>query len=114
MDKNKLTKEFIYKCEKQRKKNEKKLKPFIKDRDIISSDDVLYCISGDVGNFKNKQELIDTIQKMNSKCKFVNSVTKDLAFLISEEEGTTKVMKAKKYKIPVYSINDALKTISKL
>ena len=90
------------------------LKPFIKDRDIISSDDVLYCISGDVGNFKNKQELIDTIQKMNSKCKFVNSVTKDLAFLISEEEGTTKVMKAKKYKIPVYSINDALKTISKL
>ena len=63
---------------------------------------------------EDKQELIDIIQKMNSKCKFVNSVTKDLAFLISEEEGTTKVMKAKKYKIPVYSINDALKTISKL
>ena len=27
MDNNKLTKEFIYKCEKQRKKNEKKVKP---------------------------------------------------------------------------------------
>ena len=90
------------------------LKPFIKERDMISSDDILYCISGDVGNFKNKKELIETISKMNNKCKFVDSVTKDLTFLISEEEGTSKVMKAKKYKIPIYSVNDALKTISKL
>lgn len=31
MNKNKLTEEFIYKCEKQRKKNEKKVKPLTKD-----------------------------------------------------------------------------------
>ena len=31
MDKNKLTEEFIYKCEKQRKKNEKKVKPLTQD-----------------------------------------------------------------------------------
>ena len=31
MDNNKITKEFIYKCEKQRKKNEKKLKPLTQD-----------------------------------------------------------------------------------
>lgn len=31
MDKSKLTEEFIYKCEKQRKKNEKKLKPLTQD-----------------------------------------------------------------------------------
>ena len=43
MDKNKLTKEFIYKCEKQRKKNEKKLKPLTQD-DIMKyeiADDAL-------------------------------------------------------------------------
>ncbi|MEG0051121.1 MAG: small, acid-soluble spore protein, alpha/beta type [Terrisporobacter sp.] len=31
MDNNKLTKEFIYKCEKQRKKNEKRVKPLTQD-----------------------------------------------------------------------------------
>lgn len=31
MDNNKITKEFIYKCEKQRKKNEKNVKPLTQD-----------------------------------------------------------------------------------
>ena len=31
MENKKLTEEFIYKCEKQRKKNEKKLKPLTRD-----------------------------------------------------------------------------------
>ena len=43
MDKNKLTKEFIYKCEKQRKKNEKKVKPLTQD-DIMK-----YEIAGELG-----------------------------------------------------------------
>ncbi|WP_419725717.1 small, acid-soluble spore protein, alpha/beta type [Terrisporobacter petrolearius] len=43
MDKNKLTKEFIYKCEKQRKKNEKKIKPLTQD-DIMK-----YEIAGELG-----------------------------------------------------------------
>ena len=43
MDNNKLTKEFIYKCEKQRKKNEKKLKP-------LTSDDIMkYEIAQELG-----------------------------------------------------------------
>ncbi len=31
MNKNKLTEEFIYKCEKERKKNDKKVKPLTQD-----------------------------------------------------------------------------------
>ena len=43
MDNNKLTKEFIYKCEKQRKKNEKKLKP-------LTNDDIMkYEIAQELG-----------------------------------------------------------------
>ena len=37
MENKKLTEEFIYKCEKQRKKNEKKLKPLTRD-DIMKRD----------------------------------------------------------------------------
>ena len=43
MENKKLTEEFIYKCEKQRKKNEKKLKPLTRD-DIMKyeiADDLL-------------------------------------------------------------------------
>lgn len=43
MDNNKLTKEFIYKCEKQRKKNEKKVKP-------LTNDDIMkYEIASELG-----------------------------------------------------------------
>ena len=43
MDKNKLTKEFMYKCEKQRKKNEKKVKP-------LTNDDIMkYEIASELG-----------------------------------------------------------------
>lgn len=43
MDNNKLTKEFIYKCEKQRKKNEKKVKP-------LTNDDIMkYEIAQELG-----------------------------------------------------------------
>ena len=43
MDNNKLTKEFIYKCEKQRKKNEKRVKP-------LTNDDIMkYEIAQELG-----------------------------------------------------------------
>ena len=43
MENKKLTEEFIYKCEKQRKKNEKKLKPLTRD-DIMK-----YEIASELG-----------------------------------------------------------------
>ena len=91
----------------------KVLKPFIKSIDLGSPDDVYYCISGDVGEFKNKKELIDTISGINPHYKYVDSVKIGLAFLISEEEGTSKVLKAKKYKIPIYSAKELINKISK-
>ncbi|WP_297132018.1 small, acid-soluble spore protein, alpha/beta type [Terrisporobacter sp.] len=43
MNNNKLTKEFIYKCEKQRKKNEKRVKP-------LTNDDIMkYEIAQELG-----------------------------------------------------------------
>lgn len=89
------------------------LKPFIKSIDLGSPDDIYYCISGDVGDFKNKKDLIDTITKINPHYKYVDSVKIGLAFLISEEEGTAKVLKAKKYKIPIYSAKELIDKISK-
>ena len=50
MENKKLTEEFIYKCEKQRKKNEKKLKPLTRD-DIMK-----YEIADELG-------LLDRVMK---------------------------------------------------
>ena len=51
MENKKLTEEFIYKCEKQRKKNEKKLKPLTRD-DIMK-----YEIASELGLIDKVSEI---------------------------------------------------------
>lgn len=90
------------------------LKPWLKDCNINSSDSLFYCISGEPGErFKTKRDLIDYISSVNPVYKFTDTVNKDLNFLISEQDNTVKVMKARRYDIPVYNTEEALKHITK-
>ena len=68
---------------------------------------VTYCISGEVPGYK-KSELVKYLKTINNSLAFVDSVTVNTNFLISYETGTTKVLKAKKYNIPVYTIDDVI------
>lgn len=70
---------------------------------LSDSNKITYCISGEVPGFKNKQELINKLKEVNPNLQFVPTVTSMLDYLISVEVGTSKVLKAKKYKIPVLS-----------
>lgn len=88
------------------------LKPYFKSTVEVSGDSITYCISGEIPGFKNKQEFINRMKEVNPNLLFVSSVTSSLDYLISVELGTSKVMKAKKYKIPVLSPSEFEKKFS--
>lgn len=88
-------------------------KPWLKKDQVDSKDCKYYCISGEVGSagFRTKKDLITFITNVNPVYKFTDSVKQGLDFLISEEQGTVKVMKAKRYAIPVYTPSQAIRLI---
>lgn len=83
------------------------LKPYFHEEAKESGDEITYCISGDVPGF-TKSKLAVHLAEIDPRLKFVSSVKMGLDFLISNEEGTTKVLKAKKYGIPVYTLDETL------
>lgn len=91
------------------------LKPWIKKEDTSSRPYKYFCISGEVGSagFNSKRELIKYIEEHDPEYKFIDNVKHELSFLISEEQGTVKVMKAKRYGIPIYTPVEALNIINK-
>lgn len=89
------------------------LKPYCNEITLKSKGDISYCISGEVPGFKNKQEFIQTMKTLNPKLNYVNNVSVGLGFLVSEEKGTTKVLKAIKYNIPILSVKEAISKYSK-
>lgn len=88
------------------------LKPWIK-KEEVDPNSKYYCISGEVHSnlFNGKKELIKYIIDLNPKYKYTDNVKQGLNMLISEEDETVKVMKAKRYHIPVYSPEEAIKII---
>lgn len=88
------------------------LKPWIKV-EKFDPNTKFYCISGEVHGdlFDSKKGLINYISHINPKYKFTSNVKQGLTMLISEEDGTVKVMKAKRYKVPIYNPEEALKII---
>lgn len=89
------------------------LKPYFKEVKEKTGTEITYCISGEVPGFKNKQEFINKVSTLDPNLLFVSSVTSNLDYLISIETNTSKVLKAKKYKIPVLSPNDFIEKFSK-
>lgn len=83
------------------------LKPYFKE---LETDDgkLTYCISGEIPGYKHKQDLINELKDIRPDCTYVDSVSLGLSFLISYEHGTTKVLKANKYKIPIYTVEEVL------
>lgn len=67
------------------------------------------CISGSLSNPKSYYENLI----VSSGNIYATSVTKDLTHLVSNETGTSKVVKAQKYGIPVISEEDLLKLLGK-
>ena len=86
---------------------EKLLGHYFKVEEGIPEGSITYCISGEVPGYK-KSELVKYLKTINNSLAFVDSVTVNTNFLISYETGTTKVLKAKKYNIPVYTIDDVI------
>ncbi len=90
------------------------LKNYIKNEQIDDNNCKHYCISGEIGgNFKNKKDFIQYVSSINPDYKFVDSVKRGIDFLVSEEDGTVKVLKAKQYGIPIYTPEKALEIINK-
>ena len=89
------------------------LKPYFKEVKESVGTEITYCISGEVPGFKNKQEFINKVSELDSNLLFVSSVTSSLDYLVSVETGTSKVLKAKKYKIPVLSPEEFIAKFTK-
>jgi len=83
MENKKLTEEFIYKCEKQRKKNEKKLKPLTRD-DIMK-----YEIASELG-------LIDKVTELGWAGLTAKEAGKIGGMLTSRKKQKKKAEEAKK------------------
>lgn len=78
----------------------------------ISTDDKQYqtvCITGKLKNYKKKSDAEADLLKAGYK--LVESVTKNLNFLVDEEDGTSsKRLKANSYNIPIITdLNDLLR-----
>jgi DNA ligase (NAD+) len=70
---------------------------------------LLVCISGKVPGY-TKAKIKELLLDYNVTVK--DSVTKDVDFLITEEEGTTKVKKAEQYNIQVISFDNFMEKIN--
>ena len=73
---------------------------------------ITYCISGSIPDM-NKSDVIKALKEINPELVFVPNVSVNTNFLISYETGTTKVLKANKYKIPVITVEEAIKKFKK-
>jgi len=73
---------------------------------------ITYCISGEVPGMK-KSEVVSYLKELNPELAFVKDVSVSTNFLISYETGTTKVLKAKKYNIPVYTLEETVAKFKK-
>lgn len=74
-----------------------------------NSDKITFCISGEVDGFKSKKDFINYICGKNENLKFVDSVTTETNYLVSNESKTSKALKAKKYGIPILTCSDFIK-----
>ena len=73
-----------------------------------NSNKISYCISGEVPGFKSKGEFIQYLKEKKPELMNVSSVTTDTNYLISSESGTSKVLKAKRYGIPILNSSEFL------
>ena len=67
-----------------------------------------YCISGEIPGFKHKSDLIKLLKEKRPDLVFVDSVTTETNYLISVETSTSKVLKAKRYNIPIVKIDELI------
>lgn len=68
-----------------------------------------FCISGALTQKKSYYEKII----LDAGHLYMTSVTKDLSYLVTKEEGTSKVVKAQKYGIPVIGEEELLEILKK-
>ena len=89
------------------------LKPYFKEVKEHTGTEITYCISGEVPGFKNKQDFINKMNELNPDLLFISSVSSSLDYLVSVESNTSKVLKAKKYKIPILSPTEFIEKFTK-
>ena len=65
------------------------------------------CFSG---TFPKQKEYYKNLA-INANYDVVDSVTKNLTYLVNEGAATSKVMKAKKYRIPIINLEQFMKLI---
>ena len=83
------------------------LNKYFKKEAGIKEGSITYCISGPI-NGMSRTEVIKYLKSVNPDLVFVKDVITNLNFLISYEKGTTKVLKAKKYNIPVVTLEEVI------
>lgn len=88
------------------------LKPYFATETGIPEGSITYCISGSIPDM-SKSDVIKIFKEINPELVFVPNVNVNTNFLISYETGTTKVLKANKYKIPVITVEEAIKRFKK-
>lgn len=88
------------------------IKKYCKTIDNMIDGAITYCISGETTGY-SKQEVIDKLKIINPKLYFVKNFNGNTNYLISEETGTTKVIKAIKYNIPVLTLSEMIDKFKK-
>ena len=85
----------------------KLLKDYFKEDEIDNDGKLTYCISGEIPGY-TKNEIIEKLLTIKPNMRYVKDVKSNINFLISHEEDTVKVLKAKKYKIPIIKFEELL------
>lgn|SRR5574344_484821 len=83
------------------------LNKFFKEEDGIPEGSITYCISGEIPDM-SKSQVVEKLKELNPQLAYVHDVTVKTNFLISYEQSTTKVLKARKYNIPVVTLEDVI------
>lgn len=88
-------------------------KPYFKEVQDPLDNTITYCISGEVSGFESKDKFVKTVFNTNISFKYDKDVKTTTNYLVTNERGTTKVLKAKKYKIPILTPDEFLTLVKK-
>lgn len=88
-------------------------KDYFKDVEDPSENTITYCISGEVPGFESKDKFIKTVFNTNISFKYDKDVKTTTNYLVTNERSTSKVLKAKKWNIPIVTPGEFLDIVKK-
>ena len=76
--------------------------------EIVNGDKLTYCISGEIKPYPSKKDIVQLLG-LNNNLIYSETLTSKTNYLITDSYDTSKAVKAKKYNIPIVSVDYLMK-----